>query len=66
MKKEDDLMDLSEGAKYLGIGRTTLYLRLKERDVKPANYNPMLRRQKEPKYTKAQLDELKEHCASAA
>lgn len=67
MNSNDSMLTPEEAAKYLNIGIATLYRRMKEKGMKPANYNPMLRRQKEARYTKAQLDELKEsYIADAA
>lgn len=61
-----DLMTPKEAAKYLDISQITMYRRMKEKGIRPDNYNPMLKRQKEPRYSKATLDKLKEEFVNAA
>jgi DNA-binding NtrC family response regulator len=63
---QEEMLTPKDAAKYLGISEMTMYRRMKEKGIKPTNYNPMLRRQKEPRYSKADLDKMKEQFAIAA
>lgn len=60
MPKNEEMLTPQEAAKYLGVSEMTLYRRLKEKSMKPTNYNPMFKRQPDPRYSKADLDKLKE------
>lgn len=62
----EDLMTLEQAARYLGISKTTVYRRLTELGIRPINYSPLLRRQKVSKYSKADIDKIKEHPVRAA
>lgn len=62
----EELLTPQEAARYLDISEMTLYRRLKEKDIKPANYNPLLKRQKEPRYRKSDLDKLRAEYVKAA
>ena len=62
----EELMTLEQAATYLGISKATVYRRLAELKIRPANDNPLLKRPKESKYRKSDIEKIKEHLFRAA
>lgn len=60
MQHENDLLTPEQAAAYLDISPITFYRRLREKGIKPTNYNPMRKRQKDPRFSKVDLDKIKE------
>ena len=66
MQQNEEMLTPKEAAKYLDISEITLWRRLKEMNVKPSNFNPLRKRQKDPRYSKADLEKIKEQAFVAA
>ena len=66
MTENEETMSLDEAARYLGISKSTVYRRLNDMNIKPVGYSPLLKRQKESKYRKVDIDKIKELVFQAA
>lgn len=64
--EEMETMTLEQAARYLGISRSTVYRRLTEMNIKPVGYSPLLKKQRESKYLKSDIDKIKELVFQAA
>jgi hypothetical protein len=59
MKGSDKLLTTDQALKRLGFSRGTFFSRLKEHpEVKPANYNPNLKKQHNPVWKREDVDKL--------
>lgn len=58
-EEEDQLLTINEAVSYLGISRNTFFRLRRERKIAPVNDNPLLARQHNPLFSKADLDRLK-------
>jgi hypothetical protein len=58
MSKENKLLTTTQAMKRLNISRGTFFSRLKEYGIKPANYNPNLKKQHNPVWRQEDVDRL--------
>ena len=56
--KENRVLTTEEACKRLGMSRATFYARVKEHSIKPANYNPNLKRQADPRWRLDDVDKV--------
>jgi predicted DNA-binding transcriptional regulator AlpA len=58
MARSDKVLTTDQAMHRLNISRGTFFTRIKEHGIKPANYNPNLKKQHNPVWRQADVDTL--------
>lgn len=58
MKGNDKVLTTEQAMRRLNISRGTFFSRIREHGIKPANYNPNLKKQHNPVWRREDVDSL--------